>query len=145
MTVRDIRGMSDDFVVFEVGISSKAKKSSKRKTPLLLPFLIYSILLCLVELFLPLLASRTFPVIRQIFKCKAVMLGRIIHIAADRTDILACPFLCYKIVLRGPDGRRRIIETSPALLPGFHIPEAYGCCSKRSDGCGQTRAHGRGL
>jgi hypothetical protein len=110
MTVRDIRGMSDDFVVFEVGISSKAKKSSKRTPPLLLPFLIYSILLCLVELFLSLLASRTFPVIRQIFQCKAVMLGRIIHIAADRTDILACPFLCYKIVLRGPDGRRRIIE-----------------------------------
>lgn len=33
MTVRDIRGMSDDFVVFEVGISSKAKKSSKRTPP----------------------------------------------------------------------------------------------------------------
>ena len=95
MTVRDIRGMSDDFVVFEVGISSKAKKSSKRKTPLLLPFLIYSILLCLVELFLSLLASRTFPVIRQIFQCKAVMLGRIIYISADRAYILSRPFLTY--------------------------------------------------
>jgi len=48
MTVRDIRGMSDDFVVFEVGISSKAKKSSKRNPPLAAPFpyLQYSFMPC---------------------------------------------------------------------------------------------------
>ena len=38
--------------------------------------------LCFIELFLRLLAAGASPVVRKILKCYAVMLGRIINIAA---------------------------------------------------------------
>ena len=45
--------------------------------------------LCLIKLILTLLASGTFPVIGQVLKGYAVMLGRIINISAYGTDILS--------------------------------------------------------
>ena len=46
-------------------------------------------MLCLVKLIFALLAPRTFPAFRQIRKSDPVMLGRIIHIPADSTDIFS--------------------------------------------------------
>ena len=42
-----------------------------------------------IELLLPLFASRAFPIVRQVFEGHAVVLGGVIHVAADGADVLA--------------------------------------------------------
>ena len=76
--------------------------------------------LCRIELILALLASGTFPVIRQIFKGYTVMLGWVVNISADRADILACSFIKHKIALIRPYRLRRIIQIhNPLSLKVF--------------------------
>lgn len=53
--------------------------------------------LCPIKLLLPLLASRTFPVFRQVLEGQAVVLGGVIDIAANGADILAGGFLLGEI------------------------------------------------
>ena len=48
---------------------------------------------CLIELLLALLAAWALPVIREVLEGYAVMLCRIIHIAADGADVFAGGFL----------------------------------------------------
>lgn len=70
--------------------------------------------LSFIELFLGLLAARAFPVIGKILKRDAVMLNRIVYIAADRTNIFpACLF--FGEVDLSKHGRNGIVQIHDAL------------------------------
>ena len=86
---------------------------------------------CAVELFLALLTARTFPVVRQIGKRDAVMLGGIVHIAADRADKFAACLLCGEIDLC-KHRRNRIVKIHDAL--GFQILIALRGMRAAADG-----------
>ncbi len=72
--------------------------------------------LCRIELILPLLAPRTFPVVRQIFKSCAVVLIGVIDISADRADIFSCCLLLREIHLC-KNGRHRVIQIYYSCIP----------------------------
>ena len=68
----------------------------------------------LVEFLLGLHATGAAPVVGQLFKGHAVVLGRVIDIAADGADILAAGFLLGEVHL-GQNRRHRIVEVNHAL------------------------------
>ena len=70
--------------------------------------------LCRIKFLLRLLATRTLPVVGQVFKGNAVVLCGIIDVTADGADILAGCFLVREIHF-GQNGRHRMIEIHHAL------------------------------
>ena len=62
----------------------------------------------LIESVFSLPAPRTFPVIRQVFKCRSVMFSRVIYIAADGTDIF--PGSCRRFNLTDGDRLRHVVQ-----------------------------------
>ena len=68
----------------------------------------------LVEFLLGLFAAGTAPVVGQLFEGHAVVLGRVIDIAADGADILAAGFLLGEIHL-SKNWRNGIVEVYHAL------------------------------
>ena len=70
--------------------------------------------LCRIEFLLRLLATRTLPVVGQVFKGNAVVLCGIIDVTVDGADILAGCFLVREIHF-GQNGRHRIIQIHHAL------------------------------
>ena len=71
-------------------------------------------LLRFIELCLRLLAARATPVVGQVLKSHAIVLGRVVQIATDRADIFAGVFLLGEIYL-GKDCRHGIVEIHHAL------------------------------
>ena len=66
-------------------------------------------ILRLVELLLRALATRTLPVVGKVFEGDTIVLCRIVHITADRADVLAGGLLGGEIHL-GQDGRYGVVE-----------------------------------
>ena len=70
--------------------------------------------LCHIEHRLRLLATRTTPVVGQVFEGNTVVLCWVIDVAADRADVLAGCFLLGEIDF-GQNGRHRIIQIHHTL------------------------------
>ena len=87
--------------------------------------------LCRIKLLLRLLATGTTPVIGQVFEGYAVVLCRVIDIAADRADVLTRSFLLGEIHF-GQNGRHGMIEIHHAL--GLQVLIALWCVSAAIDG-----------
>ena len=85
----------------------------------------------LVKLLLRLFAARALPVVRKILKRDAVVLRRIIHIAADRADILAGALFCAEIELF-EDGLGRMVKIHDSLC--FQVLVALRCMRAAVDG-----------
>ena len=91
--------------------------------------------LCFIKLILTLLATRTFPVIRQSLKCYPVMLGRIIYIAADGTYIFSRCLFLGEIYLR-QDSRNRIGQIHHTLCFKIFITLRCVFHNRPLDDCG---------
>ena len=88
-------------------------------------------MLCRIKLLLRLLATGTTPVIGQVFEGYAVVLCRVIDIAADRADVLTRSFLLGEIHF-GQNGRHGMIEIHHAL--GLQVLIALWCVGDTIDG-----------
>jgi hypothetical protein len=73
-----------------------------------------SAVLCRIELRLRLLATRTLPIVRQVFKGYAIVLCRVIDIATDGADIFTGDFFLFENHF-GPYGGNGIVEIHHAL------------------------------
>ena len=75
-------------------------------------------ILCAVEFVLWLAAARTAPVGGKVLERDAVVLGRIVHIAADGADVLSCRRLEHDFARRD-DGGRICEVNDPVLFQTF--------------------------
>ena len=92
--------------------------STKKTEPRCRGSVLGIILLCPVELLLPLPAPRTLPVVGQVLEGHAIVLGGVIDVAADGADILAGGLLLAEIHL-GQDGRHEVGKSFQ--LGGVHL------------------------